>query len=296
MKNYLSEETLRAMEELERQEVISLSKQKKKTAVKKVKKKAVLSLNDSTTEQLSIFDCVLIEKAKDILNDFIMREFKMPADFSDISRIAIASTISNENNEISVYVNLKSFSIDKFVNDQLVERDTYESLQKMIDTKLENLVYSELIYVSQETLDSLPAREINLAEKETEELLSSQIDPQIDIFAFGEDKEEKFFEKPVPIKPIISAGNYRIEDDFLGIGSNAEKIDRNIKAIRLIKEKGSNPVSKAEQDILAQYIGWGGLPGVFDESSNEYRSELKTLLSSNEYTKAKESTPLVIYP
>ncbi len=81
----------------------------------------------------------------------------------------------------------------------------------------------------------------------------------------------------------------------MGIGSNAEKIDRNIKAIRLIKEKGSNPVSKAEQDILAQYIGWGGLPGVFDESSNEYRSELKTLLSSNEYTKAKESTLTAFY-
>lgn len=102
--------------------------------------------------------------------------------------------------------------------------------------------------------------------------------------------------KPVQTEKI----NYQISDEHLGVGSPKERYQNNIAAIKLLFsiEKEERFATKEEQDIIAKYVGWGGLADVFDETksnwSNEY-VELKNLLSKEEYEKARESTLTAFY-
>lgn len=93
----------------------------------------------------------------------------------------------------------------------------------------------------------------------------------------------------------VQGENFRITDDHLGEGGKREKIMRNIAAINTLQtlEKENRPATKAEQEILSNYVGWGGLPEVFDKSNNSYSSEftqLKAVLSDSEYDMARAST------
>ena len=89
--------------------------------------------------------------------------------------------------------------------------------------------------------------------------------------------------------------NYRITDDALGTGGAKTKYARNVEAIRTLRriEGEGRLATSEEQEILAQYVGWGGLPQAFDERneawSKEYM-ELKELLSDEEYAAARGST------
>lgn len=94
--------------------------------------------------------------------------------------------------------------------------------------------------------------------------------------------------------------NYHIENNLLGEGTPKEKVKRNIEAIKLLKklENENRLANKEEQDILSGYVGWGGLPDVFDENktnwSEEYH-ELKEILSDDEYKSARASTLTAFY-
>ena len=85
--------------------------------------------------------------------------------------------------------------------------------------------------------------------------------------------------------------NYRIHDDALGVGTPGEKFARNVRAIRLLKklEAEDRFATPEEQEILAQYVGWGGLADCFDERHSKY-AELKALLTEEEYAAARGST------
>lgn len=94
--------------------------------------------------------------------------------------------------------------------------------------------------------------------------------------------------------------NYHIDNNSLGEGTPKEKVRRNIDAIKLLKklENENRLANKDEQEILASYVGWGGLPDVFDENktnwSEEY-NELKELLTDKEYSSARASTLTAFY-
>ena len=85
--------------------------------------------------------------------------------------------------------------------------------------------------------------------------------------------------------------NYRIHDNALGVGTPGEKFARNVRAIRLLKklEAECRFATPEEQEILAQYVGWGGLADCFDEHHSKY-AELKALLTEEEYAAARAST------
>ncbi|OUP60572.1 hypothetical protein B5F14_05535 [Faecalitalea cylindroides] len=108
--------------------------------------------------------------------------------------------------------------------------------------------------------------------------------------------QEQQDETPLPLEKI----NYQILDEHLGAGTPKERYRNNIAAIRLLfsLEEEGRLATKEEQDILAKYVGWGGLSEAFDESksnwSNEYH-ELKSLLSEEEYNAARESTLTAFY-
>ncbi|NLB80811.1 MAG: hypothetical protein GX800_04205, partial [Clostridiaceae bacterium] len=89
--------------------------------------------------------------------------------------------------------------------------------------------------------------------------------------------------------------NFVITDDELGYGGAKEKYKNNIEAIRVLKDcEGDNRLATPqEQEILSRYVGWGGLPDVFDESKSNWSTEylqLKTILAPDEYEQARAST------
>ena len=91
------------------------------------------------------------------------------------------------------------------------------------------------------------------------------------------------------------AGNFHITDDHLGEGGAKLKYARNIEAIRTLfkLEEEHRGATAEEQQVLSQYVGWGGLADAFDPGKDNWAkeyAELKGLLSEDEYAAARSST------
>ena len=91
------------------------------------------------------------------------------------------------------------------------------------------------------------------------------------------------------------AGNFHITDDHLGEGGAKQKYARNIEAIRTLfkLEQEHRGATAEEQQVLSQYVGWGGLSDAFDPGKDSWAkeyAELKGLLSEDEYVAARSST------
>ena len=91
------------------------------------------------------------------------------------------------------------------------------------------------------------------------------------------------------------AGNFHITDDHLGEGGAKQKYARNIEAIRTLfkLEQEHRGATAEEQQVLSQYVGWGGLADAFDPGKDSWakeHAELKGLLSEDEYAAARSST------
>ena len=97
--------------------------------------------------------------------------------------------------------------------------------------------------------------------------------------------------------PLFAGGvNYRITDDALGAAPPSQRYANNMAAIRLLKqlEAENRPATPEEQEVLAKYVGWGGLADCFDPRHSSYEG-LKSLLSEEEYAAARESTLTAFY-
>ena len=95
--------------------------------------------------------------------------------------------------------------------------------------------------------------------------------------------------KPVPVV------NYHITDDHIGEGGPKQKFARNIEAIETLfkLENEDRNATPEEQEILANFVGWGGLSDAFDPDKGNWAQEymtLKNLLSEDEYAAARAST------
>ena len=80
----------------------------------------------------------------------------------------------------------------------------------------------------------------------------------------------------------------------MGVGSAKEKFRKNIYAIQTLNqiEREERIATPQEQDILSEYVGWGGLADAFDVTKSSWKEygQLKELLSEQEYRSAREST------
>ena len=97
-----------------------------------------------------------------------------------------------------------------------------------------------------------------------------------------------------------SRSQYRITDEHLGEGTAKEKFRANLMAIQLLKkcEEENRFATPKEQEILAGYVGWGGLSDAFDETKSSWSTEyleLKTVLTEEEYAAARQSTLTAFY-
>ena len=130
---------------------------------------------------------------------------------------------------------------------------------------------------SDESLDKLP--------------ISVEVNGEWQTFSDAAAADEALNAEPVP----EAAGNFRITDDHLGEGGAKQKYARNIEAIRTLfqLEQENRGATAEEQQILSQYVGWGGLPDAFDDKKDSWAkeyTELKGLLSEEEYVAARAST------
>ena len=153
------------------------------------------------------------------------------------------------------------------------------------------------IHLHNLTVNLTPAHEPDedkppLTDEELGELpISNVMDGKVQTFPDAVALDEALNAEPAP-EP---AGNFHITDDHLGEGGAKQKYARNIEAIRTLfkLEQEHRGATAEEQQVLSQYVGWGGLADAFDPNKDgwakEY-TELKGLLSEDEYAAARSST------
>ena len=100
--------------------------------------------------------------------------------------------------------------------------------------------------------------------------------------------------------PAVDRHNFRINDDAIGVGGAKEKFRNNMAAINLLHELEieNRLATPEEQEVLSQYVGWGGLSMAFDEHNAAWAEEFKELYASlapEEYRAAMESTLTAFY-
>ena len=164
-----------------------------------------------------------------------------------------------------------------------------------IDTSAHGHSWDHEVINKQQFEDALRQEEPDepeLSDEELDELpVSAVIDGKVQTFPDAAALDEALNTESVP-EP---AGNFRITDDHLGEGGPKQKYARNVEAIRTLfrLEQEHRAATAEEQQVLSQYVGWGGLPDAFDPNKDNWateQAELKGLLSEDEYAAARAST------
>ena len=130
------------------------------------------------------------------------------------------------------------------------------------------------------------------SDEELDELpISTVIDGEVQTFP-----DAAALDKAVNAEPESEpVGNFHITDEHLGEGGAKQKYARNIEAIKTLfqLEQEHRGATAEEQQVLSQYVGWGGLADAFDPGKDSWAkeyAELKGLLSEDEYAAARSST------
>lgn len=156
-----------------------------------------------------------------------------------------------------------------------------------IDTSAQGQSWDNEVINKQQFEDGLRQVEPELSDEELDALpISTVMDGKVQTFPDAVALDEALNAVP--------AGNFRITDDHLGEGGAKQKYARNIKAIRTLfkLEQEHRGATAEEQQVLSQYVGWGGLSDAFDPGKDSWAkeyTELKGLLSENEYAAARSS-------
>ena len=161
-----------------------------------------------------------------------------------------------------------------------------------IDTSAHGQSWDNEVINKHQFEDGLRQVEPKLSDEEPDALpISAVVDGEVQTFPDAAALDEALNTEPVP-EP---AGNFRITDDQLGEGGAKQKYARNIEAIRTLfqLEEEHRGATAEEQQVLSQYVGWGGLADAFDPDKDNWAKEymeLKGLLSEDEYAAARSST------
>ena len=161
-----------------------------------------------------------------------------------------------------------------------------------IDTSAQGQSWDNEVINKQQFEDGLRQVMPELTDEELDALpISAVMDGKVQTFPDATALDEALNAESAP----EAAGNFHITDEHLGEGGAKQKYARNIAAIRTLfqLEQEHRGATVEEQEVLSQYVGWGGLPDAFDPDksnwSKEY-TELKGLLSEDEYAAARSST------
>ena len=144
-----------------------------------------------------------------------------------------------------------------------------------IDTSAHGQSWDNEVINKQQFENALRQEEPDVPELTDEELdelpISAVIDGEVQTFPNAAALDEALHAEPVP-EP---AGNFHITDEHLGEGGAKQKYARNIKAIKTLfrLEEEHRGASAEEQEVLAQYVGWGGLADAFDPNKSGWAKE-----------------------
>ena len=157
-------------------------------------------------------------------------------------------------------------------------------------TDIEELENENLKEISQEEFDEVLSRQEDI----------KQAQKVNDLFKAREENGNPLNREEYYQNIIQEKVNYHIDNDNLGEGTPRQKVLKNIEAIKLLYklENENRLANKEEQEVLAGYVGWGGLPDVFDETKDNWHEEyieLKSLLTDEEYSNARASTLTAFY-
>ena len=161
-----------------------------------------------------------------------------------------------------------------------------------IDTSAQGQSWDNEVINKQQFEDGLRQVMPELTDEELDALpISAVMDGKVQTFPDAAALDEALNAEPVP----EAAGNFHITDEHLGEGGAKQKYARNIAAIRTLfqLEQEHCGATAEEQEVLSQYVGWGGLADAFDPSKDSWAkeyAELKGLLSEDEYAAARSST------
>ena len=160
-----------------------------------------------------------------------------------------------------------------------------------IDTSAQGYSWSNEVLNKHQFEDSLRRDEPTPDESLDKLPISGEVNGEWQTFPDAVAADEALNAEPVP----EAAGNFHITDDHLGEGGAKQKYARNIEAIRTLfkLEEEHRGATAEEQQVLSQYVGWGGLADAFDPGKDNWAkeyAELKGLLSEDEYAAARSST------
>ena len=160
-----------------------------------------------------------------------------------------------------------------------------------IDTSAQGYSWSNEVLNKEQFEDGLRQDEPTPDEELDKLPISAEVDGKWQTFPDAAAADEALNAEPMP----EAAGNFHITDDNLGVGGPKQKFARNIEAIQTLRtlEQEHRGATAEEQQVLSQYVGWGGLADVFDPNKENWSAEytqLKGLLTEEEYAAARAST------
>ncbi|RGH64105.1 hypothetical protein DW797_06375 [Ruminococcus sp. AM31-32] len=98
--------------------------------------------------------------AKQLINSYCQDEFDSEADFSDLKKVGVAYTTTEDSKHtVEAVVNLVDYRLETYVDDKLFKEKTYSSLKDMIDNCLYSLSFDDLVYLSDDELAQLEPKE-----------------------------------------------------------------------------------------------------------------------------------------
>ncbi len=167
------------------------------------------------------------------------------------------------------------------------------------DNTKENPDTQETEAIPDEELDALPISTVKDGEVVTYPNAEALLDDQEEALAPPLQVKRPSKIAPHVLHPEINTEyrtNFQIESDDIGVGTPLERFYHNIRAIQLLNklDAESRLATPTEQRVLADYVGWGGLSEFFKEDNPHY-TELKNVLSDEEYASARESTLTAFY-
>ena len=213
-----------------------------------------------------------LDVAKQLITDYLDREFGEPTDFSDISKISLAYTTDEEHDlPIQVYADLEQFRLIYEYDGNVVRNEQYNSLAEMNKNALSVLDFNDLVSLSDDEI-------LSVIQAKSDEPLHSESE----------------------IKAPENPQKFTITDYTLGEGGAKTKFKNNLLAIETLKqiENEYRRATPEEQEILSKYVGWGGLQEAFDEREASWRkefNELKSLLTEEEYEAARSTVNDAFY-
>lgn len=182
------------------------------------------------------------------------------------------------------------------LNDRLLQAVEEASVA---DNTKENPDTQETEAIPDEEVDALPISTVKDGEVVTYPNAEALLDDQEEALAPPPQVKRASKVAPHMLHPEINTEyrtNFQIESDDIGVGTPLERFYHNIRAIQLLNklDAESRLATPTEQRVLADYVGWGGLSEFFKEDNPHY-TELKNVLSDEEYASARESTLTAFY-